>query len=294
MTPNPPTPQVPPPESLPKPPPMPPGRSGADPAAKPPAFGRREFRSMLPPRLVINAVEGWGKTSLLAHAPQAALLYARGETGYETLASTGQVPSIDAAMISRWGELPALLEQFIAADQVPFRILGLDSLGCFEELAREHVLRESFGGNEDAFLAWGRGPDQCATRWESLLGQLDQLWRKHLVSIVVLGHVKIKPFRDPGGADYDRFISDVNARIWEPTKRWADAVLFGRFKSVVREAPGGGKGKGIGGTERILMTQHHDAYDAKNRYGLPPVLTLAGVGPGQAHKHLMKHIRKER
>ncbi|HUW30151.1 MAG TPA: hypothetical protein VM223_00910, partial [Planctomycetota bacterium] len=55
-----------------------------------------------PPRIVLNAVEGWGKTSTAAFSPKPAILMAAGETGYQTLLGAGLVPEVDTAFANSW------------------------------------------------------------------------------------------------------------------------------------------------------------------------------------------------
>ena len=45
-------------------------------------------------------------------------------------------------------------------------------------------------------------------------------------------------------------------------------VLFANYKTIVTDKDKQGKGKGKGG-RRVMYTEHHPCWDAKNRYGLP-------------------------
>jgi hypothetical protein len=89
----------------------------------------------------------------------------------------------------------------------------------------------------------------------------------------MLGHVQVRPFKNPLGADYDRYVCDVHHKTWGVTHKWADAVLFGTFRTVLDEKKGT-KPKGIGGADRVLFCERRDAYDAKNRYGMPEELDI--------------------
>src|SRR5260370_30131879 len=59
----------------------------------------------LAPRIIINGVEGWGKTTLAAYAPDTAIIMAPNENGYETLLSAGLVPNIVRTSVNSWKEL---------------------------------------------------------------------------------------------------------------------------------------------------------------------------------------------
>jgi hypothetical protein len=56
-------------------------------------------------------------------------------------------------------------------------------------------------------------------------------------------------------------------------KEWADELWFFRFKTKTVES-GSGKMKGVGGKERVILTTHSAAYDAKTRSGLAEELPM--------------------
>jgi hypothetical protein len=57
-------------------------------------------------------------------------------------------------------------------------------------------------------------------------------------------------------------------------KEWADELWFFKFKTKTVESESG-RSKGIGGKERIILTTHSAAYDAKTRSGLAEELPMA-------------------
>ena len=188
-----------------------------------------EAQKNIAPIIVISAVEGWGKTSALAHAPDAAVLMAPGETGYLTLYGAGRVPAVPSASITTWTDLLATIDGFIA-DGAP-KTLGLDALGGFERLCHDHICRTEFNGDwgEKGFSSYMRGYEVSVSEWVKLLAKLERLRNTHGTTIVLLSHVKIKTFKNPQGSDFDRYTSDVHDKTWAATAKLADAVLFGNF-----------------------------------------------------------------
>jgi len=57
-------------------------------------------------------------------------------------------------------------------------------------------------------------------------------------------------------------------------KEWADLILFTNYVTKVAESDSGRR-RGIGGRERVIMTTHCAAYDAKNRHGLEEKLPFS-------------------
>lgn len=233
-----------------------------------------------PPRIIVNAVEGWGKTSMIANSPKPLIIMASGETGYKTLLGAGLVPSIDAAKTTSWPETLALVDELITNDS-GHQTYGFDAIGGFERQCHEEVCRRDFDGEwgEKGFSSFQRGYDVSLNDWIQLLVRLDKLQATRGATVVLLSHCKVKTFKNPLGPDYDRWVSDVHEKTWGVTAKWADAVLFGNFLSVIETNKSGKaeslrKGKGIGGTQRVMYTERRDAFDAKNRYGMAPIIDI--------------------
>lgn len=222
--------------------------------------------------LILNTCEGWGKTSFAANAPGVAIIQARGETGYQTLVGMGRVPAVPAVVADSWEGLIGLLDS-ITAEPGAIKVLALDALGGFERLCHEYICAREFGGDwgEKGFGSFARGYDQSIPEWVGMLNRLDKI-REKGVGIILLSHVHVKPFKNPTGADFDRYEAACHAKTWGVTHKWADAVLFGTFRTITAEKKG--KTKGIGGTERVAYTERRDAFDAKNRHGMPEELDI--------------------
>lgn len=220
-----------------------------------------------PPRLILNAVEGWGKTTAAALAPDPIILMARGETGYDTLYGAGLVPRVPRYEAPTWNDALGFLAE-LKRDHDDRQTVALDALGGFERLCHEHVCDRDFDGDwgEKGFAGYQRGYDVSVAEWLRILRALDDL-RAAGMMVLILSHTSVRPFKNPVGPDFDRYVADVHHKTWGATHRWADAVLFGTFFSVVEEKKGS-RAKGIGGDTRIIYTERRDTWDAKNRYGM--------------------------
>lgn len=269
---------LPPPSNKPKAPARPPP-ADAQPAkqtvsAEPAKFGREVCA--LPPRIVLNAVEGWGKTTAGSQCPKPAILQADSETGYQMLLQAGLVERIDCATSTSWPQTLATLDAMIAAPKA-HNSLVLDALNGFERQCQQYVCAESFKGDwgEKGFGGYQRGFELTSIEWIKLLARLDLLRSTHKMMILLLSHCKIRPFKNPEGPDFDRYASNVHEKVWDATKQWADAVLFGNFfTAVASDDPKQRKGKGKGGDQRVLYAVRSAAYDAKNRMGMEAILEI--------------------
>jgi hypothetical protein len=95
------------------------------------------------------------------------------------------------------------------------------------------------------------------------------------MGIIALCHTKVKTFKNPEGADYDRYQPDMHEKTWGLTHKWADIVLFANFHTVIEDEK---KRKAAGGQVRIIQTERTAAYDAKNRAGLPQMIQMGQDG----------------
>ena len=218
---------------------------------------------------MVNAVEGWGKTSLGAFAPDPAILMAGDETGYLTLLSQGLVPNVLRGGFDTWQGFLEQLDEIANDADSSIKTVVVDALGGFERMCHQHVCTRDFKGiwGEKGFNSYQRGYEQSVNDWMGLLAKLDRIRNSKKAGIILLSHCQVRSFKNPLGPDFDRYVADIHVKTWSVTHRWADAVLFGNFPPVIAEEKG--RARGIGSDQkRVAYTQHTDAYDAKNRFGM--------------------------
>lgn len=229
----------------------------------------------------MHGVAGVGKTSFAACAPGAVFVMSPGETGLETLIDAQQLPDVSHfPEVLAWPDLLGIIEQ-LANDEHQFKTLVLDTLNGLERLCHEYVCQREFKGDwgKKGFEGYGAGPNVSLSEWKLFLNSLDRLREKKKMMIICLCHTKVKNFKNPEGADYDRYQPTLHEKTWDLTFGWADVVLFANYYTAVEKVDHEGKrGKGAGGQERLAYTERTAAYDAKNRHGLPHEIDM-----GKAH-----------
>lgn len=243
----------------------------------------------LPNRYVLHGREGWGKTSFAAMMPNPLFLQTRGETGLETLINAGQLPEVPhLPEIMSWQELLDVL-QWVRESEHSYKTLAIDALNGAERLCHEHVCHRDFSDDwtDKGFMGYMRGFEVSLADWRLFLGLLDSIRIERRMTIMLLCHTKVTTFKNPEGADFDRYQPDMSPKTWSLTHKWADVVMFGNFETIVgsvneNKKTGAQKGKGISQT-RLLLTENHAAYDAKNRLGLAPEIEM-GNSPAEAWK----------
>lgn len=251
-----------------------------------------------PSAMIIYGVPGVGKTSLAAHIPGVVFLCEQAEQGVHNLKDRGLVPD-DVAVLppaTCWADVLGMIEA-LRTDEHDFKCLALDALGGFERLCHEDVCRRDFNGDwtDKGFMGYMRGFEVALADWRAFINSLDKLRDERNMSILLLGHSKVSPFKNPEGPDYDRYNVDVHHKTWSLTHKWADMVLFVNFEVVFGKADEGkAKGKAKGGQNRVAYTEHHAAFDAKNRHNLPAEIELGQQGASHAWAALSTALKNGR
>ena len=249
----------------------------------------------LPNRYGFHAPPGFGKTSIAAYTPKPIFLMTKGETGLTSLIDSGQLPPTPhLPEIETWADLLAALE-FLRTTDHDFKSLVIDTFNGCERLMHEHVCQRDFDGDwgERGFMGYMRGYEVALADWRMFLNALDDLRKQKGMTFFGLMHTKIKTFKNPNGADYDRYAPEMHDKTWAVTKGWLDTILFGNYEVMVmsggKETPHGKKGKAASDSARILYAgSDNPTFDAKNRSGLDEI--ECGDSAKEAWNNLAKAI----
>jgi hypothetical protein len=213
-----------------------------------------------PQRVVIYGVESVGKTTFAAQFPAPLFLDIEGGTAHL---------NTDRCEINSWAELNSALKEVAASD---YQTVVIDSADWAERLCVEDLLATTKKASIEDF-GYGKGWVQVAERMSRMLTALDSLIAigKH---VVLLAHSKVQRVEPPDlMTAYDRYELKMSKQSSPLVKEWADELWFFRFKTKVVESENG-KAKGTGGKQRIILTTHSAAYDAKTRSGLAEELPM--------------------
>jgi hypothetical protein len=212
-------------------------------------------------RVVIYGVESVGKSTFAAQFPKPLFLDVEGGTAH---LDTDRSEIDDAA---------ALESAIRECQTASYDTIIIDSIDWTERMLVDQLLAEHKKKSVEDF-GYGKGWVMTAEKMARLLGLLESLINAGK-NVVLIAHSQVKRVEPPDLlAAYDRYELKMSKQCSPLVKEWADELWFFKFKTKTVESESG-RSKGIGGKERIILTTHSAAYDAKTRSGLAEELPMA-------------------
>jgi hypothetical protein len=224
-----------------------------------------------PPCIVIHGVHGVGKTSFAAQAPSP--VFIRTEDGLGRLS----VPAFPIA--KSYGDVLDAIKALHG--EHAHKTAVLDSVDWLEPLVWERTCFEKGkpgGGIED--FGYGKGYTYADDFWREFLNELTRLRDERGMSVILIAHTEIRNFKSPDSEPYDRYMLKLHKRASALIDEWADIIGFAKYEVFTEQTDVGFNKKvtrGVGTGQRLLALEERPAYDAKNRYGLPPEIPLQWV-----------------
>lgn len=209
-------------------------------------------------KIVIYGPEGIGKSTMASKFPDPLFSDTEGST-----------KRLDVKRFDRPTSEEMLIQQieYVKAHPDICKTYVIDTADWAEKLcARSVCAKYKKTGIED--FGYGKGYTYLAESFGKILNLLEDVVNLG-INVVVTAHAIMRKFEQPDEAGaYDRWELKLDKRTGPMLKEWADAVFFVNYKTIV-EQNSDKKYKASGG-KRVMYTQHHPCWDAKNRYDLPP------------------------
>lgn len=218
-------------------------------------------------RAVIYGPEGIGKSTLGSQFPKPVFIDVESGTSQLNVSRTDKPTS--------WSMLLGIVGE-LTRDHHGFETVVIDTADSAERLCLAHVCAVGQKESIEDF-GYGKGFTKMGEEWNKLLNSLTQL-RDGGMNIVLLAHSYLRKFEQPDefGA-YDRYEMKLSKQIAPVTKEWADMVLFLNYETIIIKDEKTNSAKAAGG-QRVIHTEHHVCWDAKNRHGLPSKMEFSKNG----------------
>ena len=220
-----------------------------------------------PRRLAVVGVQGIGKTTFAASAPNP--IFIQTEDGLGDINCHRFPLALSVADV-----MQALAELY--SQEHAYQTVVVDSLDWLERLIWVEVCRTR-GVSSIEDIGYAKGYAFAMGHWREFLEGLSALRNDRGMTVVLLAHSKIERFENPETESYDRYVPRLHKSASHLIQEWCDEVLFATYKVYVKQTEEGFGRKrvhGIGTGERILRTTERPAHMAKNRLGLPDEIPL--------------------
>ena len=152
------------------------------------------------------------------------------------------IDSLDVSSFPTINSFSDLMEALgvLAEGGHTFKTLVIDSASALEHLIWESVCADT--GTTSIELAgggYGKGFSFALDKWKELMDALDYLRDEFNMTVILIGHVKVKTFNDPERASYDQYQFDINEKVSHTLSRWADFIGFANKNiGIVEEKTG--------------------------------------------------------
>lgn len=212
-------------------------------------------------------------------SPVKGIVYGQAGIGKTTFASKWPSPifidiengsgQIDVSRVipKTYAEVKQILAELLK-DPQGFKTIVIDSTDKLEQMIIQDICNANgIKSIEQYEKGYGKGWTHLVECWANLLDYLDRIRTTHGVNVLLVGHSVIKRYEPADDSGYDRYTLTIYAKSAELLKGWSDITLFVRY-DVVSQLENG-KNKACGNAPRVMHSQFHPCWDAKNRYGLP-------------------------
>ena len=232
------------------------------------AFDLKSIRkndAMAAPRIMVYGVEGIGKSTFGAGAPNP--IYILTEDGLGSL-------KVDHFPLATSFQDVMDAISTLYKENNAFETVVIDSLDWLEAIIQREI-EQKYDAKD---LAYGKGSLIAAEKWREILDGLNALRNDKGMAVILIAHTTIKRFDSPEVEPYDRYQPKLQERSNAVVREWADAVLFANYKTIVKKDDVGfnqTNNRGISTGERLLFTSERPAYMAKNRYNMPESIPLS-------------------
>lgn len=213
-------------------------------------------------KVIVTGPEGIGKSTFASRFPDPVFIDTEGST-----------KNLDVRRYPNplsWNDILTFIEN--TAAERPCKTLVIDTADWAEQFCIAAICQANKMPSIESF-GYGRGYIYVAEEFQKLLRACDKCIEAD-INVVFTAHVQMRKFEQPDemGA-YDRWEMKLTKKVAPLLKEWADMVLFCNYKTDVITDPNTKSKKATGG-KRVMYASHHPCWDAKNRFGLPDVMSM--------------------
>jgi hypothetical protein len=178
-----------------------------------------------------------------------------------------------------WALVLELL-RWLATGSHQHAAVAIDTLDALEILIWRHICERDKKDNIEDY-GYGKGYVAALDEWKIFVSAIEALKLRRGIGVFLVAHSQVKTFKNPEGEDFDRYSPAIHDKAAGLLKGRSDVVLFTNYETFAKKKDERNKmekAKGVGTGRHLLYTNRTAAYDAKNRFDLPPTMVLDYAG----------------
>lgn len=244
-----------------------------------------------PAKILIYSPEGFGKSTLLAHAPDPVFIDADAGSGQLDVPRFLFRPDDELR-----GHVPLSYEDILHAVRTlrtaehKYQTVVFDTIDVIEKMIHAYVVKRDGaspdGEKEQApgieSYGFGRGYTVALDEARNLFNEIELLRTERRMTIGILGQMSVRKFEPPTGQGYERYEMRVHKSLAGFLREWCHIVGFGHFDDHAEKLDKKNKlakAKGFDTGRRLIEFRRKATHDAKSRYALPDTIELTMGDP---------------
>lgn len=244
-----------------------------------------------PVRVMVYGVEGVGKSTLGAKSEKPIFLSPEGGSDQLTDINGDPIDEIDG--LDTWDKLIEAIK-WLTTNEHGYKTAVFDSADWIESLCHAKIIGPTNKSISTIDGGYGAGYRKSQAMHKDLIDQISILRDKCGMNIVVTAHAHVKAVKDPGMMeDYDSFEIKCHEMVSSLWREWVDGLFFVRFNTFVKTSDDTTKARAMTDGTRVIYTVKQPAFQAKNRYGMPPELEFTPDFWKELVKYAKGGIREE-
>lgn len=223
----------------------------------------------MPVRALIYSIAGFGKSAMASALPKPLFIDIEGST------ERYNVSRVEAKTEA---EVRHVLQELIK-DRQGFLTVVIDTADWLEAAICDAMCKaQKVTSIAECSGGYGKGFVEMGNRFGEILTLCDTLISKGM-HVVFLAHSLVKKVSPPDQVEsYDRYEIALDAKnVAAPLREWAEMILFGKFDTALVKTKEKKFKADLGEQSRTLYTTNSAAWDAKNRFNLPPEIVIQAV-----------------
>lgn len=226
-------------------------------------------REKSPPFILLYGVEGIGKSTFAADAPNPIFLPT--EDGLKNIDIPNKLP------VSRTYDQFMTYLAALCEEDHEYQTVVIDSGDWLEKLVHAKVADDHNKPSVEG-IGYGKGYIFAQDYFSKIREVLDWLQTEKNMGVIIICHAQVKRFNDPETEAYDMYKIKLHDLASAHLQEKSDIVAFVNYRKAVVKDDMSNKKRAIGRDERVLYTTRRAAFSAKNRYRLPAEIPFTDDG----------------